>query len=154
MVKEIERRFLVYPVKLPKLFRGQKITQGYLSTDPVVRARVKVNRSYLTIKFRKNYINIEYEYKIPLIDAKKLINQCDLKIIKTRYYFRLNGLVWEIDFFEGANKGLIIAEIELSSRASKFQKPLWLSKEITKDDRYLNVNLAAKPYKQWKDNTE
>lgn len=149
MTKEIERRFLVYPDRLPRLVRGQKIVQGYLSINPVVRVRIKGGRSYFAIKFRKGYINTEYEYKISLRDAKELINKCKLMVVKTRYNFKLNGKVWEIDVFEGQNIGLTVAEIELSSLKSKFQKPLWLAKEITKDDIYLNVNLAINPFNKW-----
>ncbi len=151
MSKEIERRFLVHSDKLPKLSKGKKIVQGYLSSDPVVRIRIKETKAYLTIK--KNLDSIareEYEYRIPLRDGEKLIEELNNKVEKTRYNFKLNGSIWEIDIFEGGNKGLIVAEIELSKPDEKFQKPLWISKEVTKDYRYLNVSLAEKPYLVWK----
>jgi CYTH domain-containing protein len=150
MSKEIERRFLVHSERLPKLVRGKKVIQAYLSSDPVVRIRIKGNKAYFTIKKSKNdVIREEYEYRIPLKDAKKLIKG-NKKVEKTRYRFKLNGSFWEIDKFEAANKGLVVAEIELSKPDQKFQKPLWLSEEVTKDSRYLNVNLAEKPYLIWK----
>lgn len=150
MNREIERRFLVHPERLPQLVRGKKIIQAYLSSDPVVRVRLKGNRAYLTIKKKWNYIiREEYEYQIPLKDAKKLIKDSICRVEKTRFNFKLNGDTWEIDKFEGKNMGLIIAEIELSKPYENFQKPLWLSREITKDYKYLNVNLANKPYLVW-----
>lgn len=150
MAKEIERRFLVHPDRLPRLVRGKKIIQGYLSTDPIVRVRIRGKKSYLAIKFGETAKRDEFEFKIPVKDGKDLFEKCKVKIEKTRYYFRLNGKIWEIDVFEGRNKGLIIAEIELSSLRSKFKKPLWLSSEVTDNPRYLNVNLALRPYGSWK----
>ncbi|MEX0616693.1 MAG: CYTH domain-containing protein [Candidatus Woykebacteria bacterium] len=149
MKKEIERRFLVIREKLPKLTRGQKIVQGYLSTDPVVRVRVKNSNSYLTLKFRKEKVNHEFEYKIPLRDAQKLLTECKFKIEKNRYLFKLNGNILEIDFFEGENSGLIITEVEFPNLNTYFQKPLWLGKEITDDEKYFNANLAQRPYLRW-----
>ncbi len=149
MTREIERRFLVHPQKLPKLSRGQKIGQTYFSVDPAVRVRIKSGKAYIGIKKRQNFINLEFEYRIPLKEAKKLMTLSKLKIVKTRYLVNLNSHKWEVDVFAGKNKGLIIAELELPSLSKKFQKPLWIGLEITKDDRYLNVNLAQKPYQSW-----
>ena len=150
MNKEIERRFLVHPERLPRLVRGNKIIQVYLSNDPVVRVRLKGKRAYLTVKKEKDYITREeYEYQIPLKDAEKLIKGSSSRVEKTRFNFRLNGSNWEIDKFEGENRGLIIAEIELSKPEERFQKPLWLSRDVTKENKYLNVNLANKPYLAW-----
>ncbi|MCH8821011.1 CYTH domain-containing protein [Patescibacteria group bacterium] len=149
MKKEIERKYLVFPDRLPRLKRGQKIVQAYLSTDPVVRARIKNKKGYLTIKFREGGLNIEYDISIPIADAKSMIYRCSNQIEKTRYNIKVNGNVWEIDVFEGANKGLIIAEIELKRLNEEFQRPLWISKEVTTDKKYWNVSLAYKPYNLW-----
>ena len=52
MATEIERKFLVDAEKISTLkFSDEEIiAQGYLSTDPTVRVRLKNNRGYLTIK--------------------------------------------------------------------------------------------------------
>ena len=52
-------------------------------------------------------------------------------------------LQWEIDVFEGALAGLIIAEIELPSENTDFPHPNWLGREVTDDRRYYNSSLAA-----------
>ena len=149
MAKETERRFLVHKNRLPKLSRGKKITQGYLSSDPVVRIRMKEKRFYLTIKFGDSIVRDEFEYKIPSRDGLELLDRCPTKVEKTRFNFKLNGFTWEIDIFEGKNSGLIVAEIEIDSLKVSIPKPLWISKEVTQDLRYLNSNLAKKPFEVW-----
>jgi len=44
---------------------------------------------------------------------------------------------------------LIVAEIELSDEDEEFEKPVWLTKEVTDDQRYLNSNLAIHSFKNW-----
>ena len=150
MNKEIERRFLVFSDRIPKLSRGQKIIQGYLSLDPPIRARIKEQKASINVKFSDNLLTrTEFEYKIPLKDAEFLLTKTQYKIVKTRYLLKLNGKIWEIDFFEGQNSGLVIAEVELPAVDARLQKPLWLNKEITCDPRFLNVNLAVRPYTKW-----
>lgn len=136
--------------RIPKLSRGQKIIQGYLSLDPPIRARIKEQKASINVKFSDNLLSrSEFEYKIPLKDAEFLLTKTQYKIVKTRYLLKLNGKIWEIDFFEGQNSGLVIAEVELPAVDARLQKPLWLNKEITGDPRFLNVNLAVRPYTKW-----
>lgn len=147
MNREIERKYLVLTERLPKLKRGQKIIQAYISVDPVVRARLKNKKGYLTVKFREYGVNIEYDIPISVSDAQGIIERCGNKVEKTRYNIKVNGKIWEVDIFDGDNKGLIIAEIELKRLDEEFQKPLWVSKEVTMDKRYWNASLALKSYK-------
>ena len=111
--------------------------------------RIKNKKGYLTIKFREGNINMEYEIPISIVEARGIMEKCDNKIEKTRYNIKVNGKTWEIDVFEGENKDLIIAEIELEKFNEKFQKPLWVSTEVTNDKKYWNANLAFRPYKLW-----
>jgi len=149
MVREIERRFLVHAKRLPKLVRGQPIIQGYLSVDPVVRVRLKGKLSFITIKFGETFEREEYEFRIPNKEFLSLLKKCKYKIEKTRYKVKLKEKLWEVDVFQKKNDGLIIAEVELSSKREKIQKPLWLDREITNEPKYLNVNLAQKPFTSW-----
>jgi len=43
--------------------------------------------------------------------------------------------------FNGNNEGLVIAEIELDDENDAFDRPSWLGKEVTGDQRYYNSNL-------------
>jgi adenylate cyclase len=45
--------------------------------------------------------------------------------------------------------GLIVAEIELQSEDEAFEKPSWLGKEVTNDERFYNAYLSVKPFKTW-----
>ena len=81
-----------------------------------------------------------------------MLKLCEGSVIqKIRYTVIRKGLKWEIDEFLGDNKGLVIAEVELSSEDQIFDKPEWLGMEVTTDQRYFNSNLAANPYNTWRD---
>ena len=152
MATEIERKYLVNEaiLNLPK--EGNRIVQGYLwsEKEKSMRIRITQNKGFLTIKTGSNPLSrLEYEYEIPMADAEELLGQCDKKIDKTRFIIELGGMNWEVDVFEGENKGLIIAEIELDTEDQKFEKPKWLGMEVTQDKRYLNVNLINQPYSLW-----
>jgi CYTH domain-containing protein len=68
---------------------------------------------------------------------------------KIRYRIPFAGKTWEVDVFLGDNAGLIVAEIELNSEAENFEKPEWISKEVTDDGRYTNASLSIYPFKEW-----
>ena len=53
---------------------------------------------------------------------------------------------YEIDRFLGRNQGLWLAEIELSSEQVVFEKPPWISTEVTTDHRYSNSYLSQHPF--------
>ena len=52
--------------------------------------------------------------------------------------------------FSGDNEGLIVAEIELKSEIEEFEKPDWVTTEVTYDGRYTNASLSIYPYKDWR----
>jgi CYTH domain-containing protein len=54
-----------------------------------------------------------------------------------------------VDVFEGANTGLVVAEIELESESEEFSLPDWIGKEISADKRYYNAALTHAPYSTW-----
>lgn len=153
MAKEIERKFLVDLSKWNKTGRAIKMEQGYLTIESrkVVRVRVAGKKAYLTIK--GNHVGItrdEFEYEIPLNDAKQLLKMCVGNTIqKTRFMEKIGGKLWEVDVFEGVNKGLVVAEIELENEDEEFIKPIWLLDEVSTDMRYSNNNLSKLPYSEW-----
>lgn len=153
---EIERKFLVKNNGWQKGVKGVKYQQGYLSTDSsrTVRVRLEGKLGKLTIKGKKIGIaGDEFEYDIPVNDAKYLLdNLCEKPTIKkTRYRVHFKNLIWEVDVFEGENKGLVIAEVELNRADQKFKIPSWIGKEVTQDRRFRNANLVANPFSKWKD---
>lgn len=156
MAKEIERRFLVDPDRLPKLPKGKTQIQGYLNDQKdttEIRVRIEEISAFLTIKsFLSFRSRQEFEYKIPLKDAKKLLELTERRVEKVRFNLLVDGKNWIIDFFENANFPLVIAEIELKSENEKFVKPLWLTKEVTNDLRFTALSLAFSPFDSWKNN--
>ena len=92
----------------------------------------------------------EFEYGIPVADAKEMLRLCTGTLIeKTRHFVRHEGHLWEIDVFTGSNSGLVMAEIELDSIDEDFARPQWAGAEVSADPRYYNVYLAEHPFTQW-----
>lgn len=154
MATEIERVFLVADPSVVAGLAGTPIRQGYLSVDPdrVVRVRRTADDAWLTIKGRAaGPSRAEFEYPIPPDDADVILVLCRDSIV-TKHRYRLpagDGLTWEVDVFHDANGGLIVAEIELPSVDTPFERPPWLGAEVTDDHRYRNASLAEHPFTTW-----
>ncbi|WP_258098897.1 CYTH domain-containing protein [Marinoscillum pacificum] len=151
---EIERKFLLKNSDWRKLVEEENlIKQGYLNSNAerTVRVRVKNSTAFLTIKGKsQNTVRQEFEYEIPLVDAELMLKLCEPPLIeKTRFIVKYQGKTWEIDEFEGENKGLTVAEIELSSEDESFELPDWIGEEVSHDDRYFNSSLIKKPFSSW-----
>jgi adenylate cyclase len=153
MATEIERKFLVHGAAWRQGV-PTRLRQGYLSRDKqrTVRVRIAGARAYLTIKgLTQGSSRPEFEYEIPLRDAETLLTLCDgPPLEKNRYKVMHAGALWEIDEFLGANTGLVVAELELKDEGQAFERPGWLSSEVTGDPRYYNANLIAAPYSTWR----
>jgi adenylate cyclase len=154
MPQEIERKFLVRDDSYKTQGHSVYIHQGFLSTDKerVVRVRIAGKKAYLTVKgITKGIGRAEYEYKIPLADAKFMLENLTAgpTIEKNRYYINKEGFIWEVDEFMGDNEGLVVAEIELDSEDQDYPVPEWLGEEVTGDPRYYNANLVEQPFKSW-----
>jgi len=70
-------------------------------------------------------------------------------IEKTRFVEKIKGKKWEIDVFEGPNKGLVMAEIELESEDQQVDLPHWILNEVSYDHRFFNSWLSEHPYSTW-----
>jgi len=153
MAKEIERKFLVDTSKLPTLPKGMVLKQGYVPTQGItVRARISDEQAFLTLKGRASGLSrSEFEYPIPVEDAQQILDElCAHPLIeKTRYLIPYGDHTWELDIFEGDNKGLVVAEIELSSENESFVKPEWITEEVSYDRKYRNSNLISHPFCTW-----
>ena len=153
MPLEIERKFLVVSDDYRLTAKLVDIKQAYLSVDDnmAIRARVEGIQASINIKSKKSErVNHEFEYVIPLDEARSLIKMSPYLIIeKTRYLVEYKGKSWEVDEFHGDNEGLTVAEIELDEENEEFDMPSWLGDEVTADYRYLNSSLAKKPFISW-----
>ncbi|MEO7431711.1 MAG: CYTH domain-containing protein [Dokdonella sp.] len=158
MAIEIERKFLLDgDAWRAQVSRSETMVQGYLAGPPAARCSVRVRiageQAFLNIKsIASGITRDEYEYVIPLADAQRQLDTLAGDIVqKKRHYVGMDGLVFEIDEFGGANAGLIVAEIELGHVDAPFPRPAWLGREVSSLARYYNLHLAAHPYSQWSD---
>lgn len=155
MATEIERKFLVIGDFSRDSYRAERIVQGYICSQPgrTVRIRIRGEEGFLTIKGPSTDDGLsryEFERPLPLADAEALFKLCEPGAIeKVRHLVRVGGHVWEVDVFEGANRGLVLAEIELASADESFEKPAWAGEEVTGDRRYYNSMLTKHPYTEW-----
>lgn len=153
---EIERKFRVKSTTfLDNIKTRFKITQGYLNSDKnrTVRVRTKDSQGFITVKgvsSANGLSRFEWEKEISSTDAARLLELCEGFVIdKTRYLVPFGEVVFEVDVFEGANQGLVIAEVELQSEGQIFEKPDWLGEELTGDKRYYNAYLSVHPFTTW-----
>ncbi|GGE61344.1 CYTH domain-containing protein [Pedobacter psychrotolerans] len=152
---EIERKFLLHHDAWNKLVKpvGKSLRQGYILNDPAktIRVRIAETKAWLTIKgITLGASRLEYEYEIPLEEAKELLdNFSEGELDKIRYEIDYQGKTWEVDVFSGDNDGLIVAEIELLSEDEDFECPEWIGVEVTGDKRYYNASLTTYPFKDW-----
>ena len=153
MAKEIEHKFLVKMDVWKPAAPGMTFRQGYLSSvkERVVRVRTAGDKAFLTIKgLTTGMTRLEFEYPIPHADAVALLDLCEKPLVeKTRHKEKIGGFTWEIDVFHGDNDGLVVAEVEVPSEATKFEMPPWAGAEVSADARYFNSNLAVNPYRNW-----
>ena len=153
MPLEIERKFLVVSDDYKINSKSVDIKQAYLSTDEkmAIRVRIEEIQASINIKSKKSErVNHEFEYVIPLDEARSLMSMSQYPIIeKTRHMVEYEGKTWEVDEFRADNRGLIVAEIELDNENEEFGMPPWLGEEVTADFRYLNSNLAVNPFSKW-----
>lgn len=154
MQKEIERKFLVVGDAWRSLDEGVMIRQGYLNSDKArtVRIRTVGDDAFMTVKGPTVGITrMEFEYPIPFDDCLAMLeNLAETPVIeKKRYKIPMGNFIWEVDEFFGVNEGLIIAEIELPSEDTPFDKPDWIGEEVSGDPRYFNSSLVSHPYTTW-----
>lgn len=166
---EIERKFLVnFPTSwsdLAEMFDDlidiKRITQTYLEPegkDPAARVRKTIEgltEDRKTVyhfnqkKLVEEGINEEKEFEINKSQYEKFLKKSNPKLVtieKTRFVFKYNDQVFELDAFKGPLKGLTILEIELKNKNQKVDLPPFLKiiEEVTKDKKFNNFNLASR----------
>ena len=148
---EIERKFLVQASHphVQEILRDVPvlIRQGYIFSGEkgVVRVRTYGSKAYLTVKGPSVGIKRpEFEYEVPLEHARAMLDSmCDFVLEKVRYKIPIKGgLVIELDRFTQTD--LLLAEIELPSEDTPFEKPEWFGSEVSEDPAYYNNMIAAR----------
>lgn len=158
MAAEIERKFLLATSDWRgEVSESRRMRQGYL-TDyrqpgrASVRIRWSEGEGELNIKsLDLGMVRQEYAYPVPGEDAEAMLDELCIgpRVEKRRHYVVRDGLTWEIDEFFGDNEGLVVAEVELHHADQEIAHPPWLGREVTPFERYYNVALARRPYRDW-----
>lgn len=142
---EIEKKFLIKEIPDLSSYRFHTIEQAYLCTTPVVRIRKEDENYYMTYKSTGFLSREEYNLPLTLESYEHLLSKADGNIItKKRYLIPYLSHTIELDIFEGAFKGLVLAEVEFNSieEAKSFQKPDWFSEDVTYDSKYHNSTMS------------
>jgi adenylate cyclase len=146
MATEIERKFIVAPEKLPELMsKPRHIKQGYL-TEGGNTCRIRILddiEARLTIKGKGTLSRPEFEYTIPLEDAKELYKLSLYSLEKDRYTLEIGGKEWVVDkFIDEFGNVFWMAEIEMQSEHEEFESPQWILNDVTENSDYSNKNIA------------
>jgi adenylate cyclase len=152
--REIERKFLpASDAWRAAAVRHERMSQGYVAGSDRASVRVRIAGANATLNVKSGGLaaaRYEYEYAIPLDDARELLEISIGPLIdKTRHFVPHGGFEWEVDEFHGDNEGLVVAELELDFEGQEFPKPDWLGAEVTHLPRYYNVKLVKHPYREW-----
>jgi adenylate cyclase len=152
--REIERKFLpAGDAWRAAAVRRERMSQGYVAGSDRASVRVRIAGASAALNIKSGGLvasRQEYEYAIPLDDARELLALGVGPLIdKTRHYVPVGGFEWEVDEFHGDNAGLVVAELELDIEGQEFPMPDWVGVEVTHLERYYNVKLVEHPYREW-----
>ncbi len=148
MGKEIERKFLLAEgasIPIPAKFAKFKIKQAYIHAEKgkQVRVRITTGKAVLGIKYTGDLVRDEFEYEIPMKDAKVMYDKSSWKVEKNRLTFQRGKEHYDVDTFPN---GMKFVEVEFKSLKDMeaWVKPSWIGEEITGVSKYSNINLAKK----------
>lgn len=113
--------------------------------DWMPRIRIKDGVAILTLKGpRQGASGLELEWVIEDAAAASVLQWGPFPSVKkTRYCVTgADGFTWEVDEFEGALAGLILAEVELPSESQTIELPSWVGIELTGLRNWSNAALA------------
>lgn len=146
--KEIERKYLVDRHNIPgdlDSYAYHDIEQAYLNTQPVVRVRKSDEEYFLTYKSKGLMERAEYNLPLDEKSYYHLLKKADGNIItKRRYLIPYGKYTIELDVFDGAFEGMVLAEVEFESleEANAFTAPEWFIDDVTFSTKYHNSTLS------------
>lgn len=152
MGREIERKFIADLKKFTRdleLFPSEEILQGYFPDKNGFERRVRKEGEEYTYAV-KNKGDLDRSERIKRISKKRFESLWELTegrtVSKTRYYIPwvTIGKMVEVDIYHRVLEGLVTAEIEFEGveEARFFLPAHWFTREVTRDRRYKNRNLA------------
>lgn len=147
---EIEYKYLVDLSRCPyQNYPFHQIEQAYISTAPVIRVRRRDDDYILTVKSSGLVKHLEYELPLSADEYENLLLKAEGVVISKKRYlipyaYAGKDYTIELDIFEKALDGLVIAEVEFSSleEAEAFTPPTWFLENVSTDRRYHNSYLS------------
>ena len=158
---EHERKFVVNRNFLADLYDNAidiKVVQsGYIDIDEDKLSQIRITLNSTDQKARINikgtlhgFSRDEFQFKIKYDEASELMSNISSVVLKKRlkipYEDKATGLnyIWDVDVFLGKNYPLVLAEIELDDPRELQDVPIpyWVTREVTDDPAFYNVNLA------------
>jgi adenylate cyclase len=146
---EIERKLLVDEMPSLDGWAPRRLEQGYLAISG--EAEVRIRRSdggdaRLTVKSAPGLSRVEEELAL---DGDAFARLWPLtagrRVVKTRWTRDDgDGVVLELDVYEGSLSGLATLEAEFASEeaAHAWTPPAWAGREVTGEKAYANQSLA------------
>lgn len=131
----------------------QHIQQAYLILEDDKHLRVRLiydirtetEKAYLTYKVvHSNEIRTEYEYEIPVKDAREMFDSTDVKLTKVRTKLEHNGNKVDVDLYLHSFYGGAVVEIEYENELKPEDIPDYCGTEITYDEERSNIWIALK----------
>jgi adenylate cyclase len=154
MAHEIERKLLVDADALPALdgWTSQRLEQGYIAITDGAEVRIRRadgGAARLTVKSAPGLSRVEEELALdgaaferlwPLTEGRRLV-----KVRHTAPDPEVEGVVFELDVYEGSLSGLVTLEAEFASEdaARAWTPPEWAGREVTGEKAYANQSLAV-----------
>jgi len=159
--KEIERKFIVDPEKIPydlsKTPYGD-LTQGYVtSVDRELTFRIRhvlykdidgvptKEKWFQTLKGKGSKIRDEYEIELQKEQFSTLWKLCErLSIHKWRYEIKEDFGLLQIDCYKNDLRGHWTVEVEFDTleECDRFEPLYWFGEEVTEDMAHTNLSLA------------
>ena len=152
---ELERTFLAK--ELPKEIEGAdfvEIVDTYIPDGPEhshLRLRKKGNKYSIT---KKNPIEddvsemMEYTIELTPEEYEALCGCSEKRVVKKRYYAKIDGFDAEVDVFEEGLTGLVLVDFEFSDvdEKNKFKTPDSMLADVTPEEFIAGGMLAGKRY--------
>ena len=89
-----------------------RLQQGYLANQKNASVRIRTGNGKSPSEHQKHYAGYtetEFEYEIPLADAREMLREIAIQPLSIRHGISFAMVHdWELDVFEGENHGLIV----------------------------------------------